>query len=51
MCSSHIGINPELLNICDTEVDSSFPLTLTKKLVSSPRFEDNNVEKVHSNVT
>jgi hypothetical protein len=46
MHSTVLGISSELLDICDIEVDINFPLKLTKKLVSSPRFKDNNVEKV-----
>lgn len=49
MYSSHLGINQELLDTCDIDVGSYFPVNLISKVVSSPRFEDTNVQKVHSN--
>ncbi|XP_021930218.1 uncharacterized protein LOC110834898 isoform X2 [Zootermopsis nevadensis] len=40
------GINQELLDTCDIDVGSYFPVNLFDKVVSSPRFEDTNVQKV-----
>jgi hypothetical protein len=51
MVSCYLGISPELLDGHDINVNADFPLKLAKKLVSGPRFEDSNVEEVHSNVT